>query len=236
MNRALLILFSLSFLLQGCGANKAVIPPSMQEIAIPLPEARAPCPPAKELNKSIIIIDAGHGGEDFGAHSNSRPHYQEKHLNLATARLLKTYLAQQGYKTIMTRSDDCFIGLDERAQFANEKKPTLFVSVHYNSAPSKEAHGIEVYFYRSEQDKKRTKESRLLAECVLDSVLDHTKAKSRGVKHGDFAVIRETKMPAILIEGGFLTNDQEMQRIKDPAYLKKLAWGIAQGIHSYLDQ
>jgi N-acetylmuramoyl-L-alanine amidase len=226
-------------LLTGCASQTTITPLSVPEVIMPPQNSYlvnyTPLSHPKN-QKCLIVIDAGHGGEDFGAHSNTLPHYQEKHLNLSTANLLQTYLSQLGYQTIMTRTDDHFIALDKRADFANEKNPDLFVSVHYNSAPSKEAEGIEVYFYRSEQDKKRTRESRLLAQCVLDDVLESTDAKSRGVKHGNFAVIRQTKMPAILIEGGFLTNDREMQKIKDPVYLKKLAWGIAQGIHSYLDK
>ena len=192
--------------------------------------------PAKSKSNVFIVVDPGHGGEDFGTHSNTKPKYQEKHLNLSTARLLCSYLNKQGYKTVMTRTDDTFISLDQRAEFANAQKPTLFISVHYNSAPSKEAEGIEVFFYKSDDDKVRTRESRLLAKSILDKVLDNTEAKSRGVKDGNFAVIRKTDMPAVLIEGGFLTNDGEMQKIKDPNYVKKLAWGITQGITAYLER
>ena len=118
--------------------------------------------------------------------------------------------------------------------YANNQKSTLFVSLHFNSAPSKEADGIEVYYYRSPDNKERTENSRILAKDVLDNILEQTQAKSRGTKHGNFAVIRQTNMPAILVEGGFLTNDEEMQKIKDPSYLKKLAWGVALGIKDYL--
>lgn len=230
------ILFALLLVLSGCETPKIVGPCGLPE-GIILQDSPPPfvCPQMDKRNsKYLIVIDAGHGGDDFGAHSNHRPYYQEKHLNLSTANLVKTYLSQYGYQTVMTRTRDLFISLDKRAAFANGKKPDLFVSVHYNSAPSKEAEGIEVYFYRSEKDKIRTKESKLLAQCVLEDVIENTRAKSRGVKHGNFAVIRETNMPAILIEGGFLTNDREMEKIKDPVYLKKLAWGIAKGIHEYI--
>lgn len=191
-------------------------------------------PLQKPLKKETIVIDAGHGGEDFGAHSLTTPKYQEKYLNMATALFLKDYLQQMGYRTILTRTQDVFIPLSNRAIFANNLNTDLFVSIHYNSAPSRQAEGIEVYYYKSKEDESRTKHSRLLAENVLNQVVQKTEAKSRGVKHGDFAVIRETKMPAILIEGGFLTNDQEMQKIKDPAYLKRLAWGMAEGINHFL--
>jgi|694.fasta_scaffold04059_15 N-acetylmuramoyl-L-alanine amidase len=230
------IIFFFCLLLTGCVAR----PPIAE---YPYPDRQTICRPKagietrkqENLNKgTLIVIDPGHGGDDFGAHSNTHPRYQEKYLNLSTAKLLNTYLTQKGYRTVMTRQDDTFIALDKRAEFANQKKPAVFVSVHYNSAPSKQAEGVEVYYYRSEENKKRSKDSRLLAQAVLDEVIDNTNAKSRGTKHGDFAVIRETDMAAILVEGGFLTNEKEMQRIRDPMYLKKLAWGIAQGIDNYL--
>jgi N-acetylmuramoyl-L-alanine amidase len=198
-------------------------------------EKRIPCSPPFQATP-LIIIDPGHGGDDFGTHSSSKPKYQEKNLNLTTARFLKSYLDQMGYRTHMTRVKDVFIPLDKRAEIANEKNPQLFVSVHYNSAPSTQAEGIEIYYFRSDEDKVRTKESQQLAQAILDKVLNSTQAKSRGIKHGNFAVIRKTNMPAVLVEGGFLTNDGEMQKIKDASYLRKLAWGIAEGIQEYLEK
>ena len=194
-------------------------------------------PPLKLIEKEdkpLIVIDPGHGGEDFGTQSNSKPKYLEKYLNLATAQILGRFLNQMGYATVFTRTADVFIPLDKRAEFANNKKPYLFVSVHFNSAPSPAAEGIEVFYYRSEEDKERSAQSKVLAKTILDNITLSSQAKSRGVKHGNFAVIRLTNMPAVLVEGGFLTNENEMQRIKDPAYLKKLAWGIALGIQTYI--
>ena len=193
--------------------------------------------PRKNLEKidaPIVMLDAGHGGEDFGTHSSTNPKYQEKSLNLSTTLLVRDFLQQFGYKVILTRKTDFFIPLEKRADLANESKVNLFVSIHYNSAPSKTAQGIEVYYYNSDVDKARTFRSKNLAKKVLDSVLGATQAKSRGIKHGNFAVIRETKMPAVLIEGGFMTNSQEMDKIKDPQYLKQIAWGITLGINEYL--
>lgn len=191
---------------------------------------------AKPKTSQLIVIDPGHGGDDFGTHSTGKKQIHEKHLNLTTARFLKEYLDKMGFSTIMTRNEDVFIALDKRAEFANARRPSLFVSVHYNSAPSKEAEGVEVYYYREEDNKARTHASSKLGKFVLDKVLFTTEAKSRGVKHGNFAVIRETTMPAILVEAGFLTNDSEMQRIKSPAYMKLVALGIAQGIRDYLEK
>jgi N-acetylmuramoyl-L-alanine amidase len=138
------------------------------------------------------------------------------------------------YEVVLTRSDDTFISLDRRASFANEQKPRLFVSIHFNSAPSTDAEGIEVFYYRNEENKPRMNKSKVLAQCILDKTIQNTKAKSRGVKHGNYAVIRETNMPAVLIEGGFLTCTSEMEKIKNASYLKSLAFGIAQGVQDYL--
>jgi N-acetylmuramoyl-L-alanine amidase len=188
----------------------------------------------KAYNQGIIVLDPGHGGEDFGTHSNGEPVFHEKHLNLSTTQIVRSYLQQFGYKVVMTRNDDTFIPLDQRALFANRQAPKLFVSIHYNSAPSEEAEGIEVFYYKDDDDKQRVATSKALAQCVLDKTIQNTKAKSRGVKHGNYAVIRETDMPAVLIEGGFLTNKSEAQKIVNSAYMKSLALGIAQGIRDYL--
>lgn len=188
-----------------------------------------------------IMIDAGHGGHDIGTQSISKPRYQEKSLNLVTAKFVRDFLEQLGYQVIMTREEDKFISLDKRAQMANELKPTLFVSIHYNSAPIAEAQGIEVFFYQSKEDhnkkeKDRVAKSRRLAHSVLKNVVHETKAKSRGVKHGNYLVIRETAVPAILVEGGFVSNESELQNLKDPVYLKRLSWGIVRGIEEYLNK
>ncbi len=192
--------------------------------------------PPPLIQKSFIMIDPGHGGHDVGTQSISKPRYQEKSLNLVTAKFVRGYLQQLGYRVVMTREDDQFVSLDKRALVANEQKPALFVSIHYNSAPSAEAQGVEVFFYQSKEQKSRMQKSKRLAQSILKNVLAQTQAKSRGVKHGNYAVIRETAMPAVLIEGGFVTNEAELQQLKDPNYLKKIAWGIVRGIDEYVDK
>lgn len=230
----LLKLLLLFFTLTGCQSHVPV-----EELPIYYEKPKEIYSPVYRMDPpkmtQLIVIDPGHGGEDFGTHSLIKPTYQEKSLNLATAHMLQEILQQKGYQTLMTRSDDRFISLGARAKFANLRQPLLFISVHFNSAPSRQAQGIEVYYYKSEVDKGRTSKSKKLAELVLGSILTQTNGKSRGVKPGDFAVIRETNMPAILVEGGFLTNEEEMKKIKDPAYLKKLAYGMAQGIQSFMN-
>jgi len=222
--------------LSGCSKSihhERVYPPKKGEGIGEKERFVAPLPPSKE-SSLLIVIDPGHGGKDQGTQSLEGPKYFEKNLTLPTAQILNTYLQGFGYKTIMTRRDDLFVPLKERADFANQRKSYLFVSVHYNAAENSKAHGIEVYYYESADNKERSDKSKALANFVLEGVINNTKGKSRGVKHGNFAVIRETQMPAILIEGGFMTNSDEMQKIKDVAYMKQLAWGIAQGIKQYI--
>lgn len=239
----LFIFLTTLFLSVGChrpvrAALIEVPAPNIAPVYPPIPTAKRTLRKESSFSlvskKDIIIIDPGHGGEDFGTHSLTKPKYQEKYLNLSTALLVKEYLEKMGYKPILTRATDVFITLENRAEIANKRNADLFVSVHYNSAPSSQADGIEVYYYQSDKNPKRSKASKKLAEVTLKYVLENTKAKSRGVKNGNFAVIRETEMPAILVEGGFLTNEQEMDKIKDPTYMKSLAWGIAQGIDEFL--
>lgn len=181
-----------------------------------------------------IIIDPGHGGDDLGAKSTTMPVYSEKNFNLVTARFLQTSLQQLGHPTILTREKDVFVGLSQRAAIATKPGSEIFVSVHFNAAQSPDAEGIEVFYYDDKKDPTRTKASKALAQAIFTKVLAATHARSRGVKHGNYHVIRETAVPAILIEGGFLTNPNELASIKDPTYLKKLAWGAAQGIDQYL--
>lgn len=183
--------------------------------------------------KPIVMIDPGHGGKDVGAVTPTKPEYQEKNLNLASARMVETFLRQKGFRTVMTRSDDTFVSLDDRVEATKKAAAKLFVSIHFNSAPSKSAKGIEVFYYESDKDKERSKQSKALAQVALNKIIAATGAESRGVKHGNFAVIRNNSVPAILIEGGFMTNEQEMNRIKDPVYMKKFSFAIAEAIETY---
>lgn len=231
--RLLSLLIAALFLFSGCSAHRSKrisSPPVLtkQDKTVAWSE-----PPMKRGTRGLIVIDPGHGGEDQGTKSLIKPIYAEKNLNLRTAKMLSLFLENVGFKTILTRTDDTFVPLKERATFANERRPLLFVSVHFNAAPSTEAKGVEIFYFKSEENKNRTKASRSLANYILGDVLEITKAPSRGVKHGNYAVIRETDMPAVLVEGGFLSNSEDLQKLKDPAYLKLIAKGIADGIDKW---
>lgn len=227
------ICLPLLIILSGCSHHRTVQVPneadSKRSREIAFEEALK-----KSRQRIKIVIDAGHGGEDFGCHSQSGTKLHEKHLTLTLANMVERYLNYQGYTIVMTRTDDTFIPLKKRSQIANDDKVDLFVSVHFNSASNKKAEGIEVFYYKTEQSSKRSERSKEIATLVLDQLIVHTQAKSRGVKHGNFSVIRETKMPAILVEAGFLTNEAEMEKIRNTSYMQNLAQAIAKGVHEYL--
>ncbi len=186
--------------------------------------------PTKTNNKQLIVIDPGHGGFDIGAKIKS---IKEKALALKTATLVKQCLHQKGYRVILTRSRDVFISLSKRTNIANDTKSKLFVSIHFNAFKNPQAKGIEIYYY-NKGPKWRQNASKKLADTVLRGVIASTNAKDRGVKTGNFHVIRETNMPAILIEGGFITNPQEYSNLANQQYVEKMARSIADGIEKYL--
>jgi N-acetylmuramoyl-L-alanine amidase len=179
-----------------------------------------------------VVIDPGHGGTDRGARGKT-PFCEEKRVCLQTARLVKKYLDQLGYHVVMTRNTDAFIPLSKRVEIASQSGSSAFVSIHYNSSRNPIAQGIEIFFYDSKEDRTRSIASKKLADAILPRLIRRTAAQSRGVKKGNFYVIRETTMPAILVEGGFISNPQERSLLKDRAYQEKIARGIADGIDQY---
>lgn len=179
-----------------------------------------------------IVIDVGHGGTDRGARGHI-PYCEEKKICLLTARLVKQYLDQLGYHVVMTRNTDDFVSLPKRVEIASQAQANIFVSVHFNSSRSVEAQGIEVFFHDTKENRNRATASRKLADSILSRVIRRTSASSRGVKKGNFYVIRETDMPAVLVEGGFISNAEERALLKSRDYQEKIARGIADGIDQY---
>ncbi len=179
--------------------------------------------------KPLIFLDPGHGAFDQGAQSFG---CEEKNLCLLTALHLKDLLVHKGYRIELTRSQDAFVSLEKRTELANASHCELFVSLHYNAAKSKDASGIEV-FYSESGGSHRNTHSKRLAQSVLTRMVQETGAKSRGVKAGNFHVIRETKMPAILVEGGFMTHPIEGKMLTSLDYIHQLARGIAEGVDRY---
>ncbi len=200
--------------------------------------SREPVTFNKSVHKSregLIVIDAGHGGKDEGT-ANHKEHYEEKSLTLATAILVQSQLRKLGYKTMLTRQTDVFVPLLKRSELANSHQAKVFISIHYNYSQNPLALGTEVYYYVDKKGFKRTNLSKTLGEELLVNLKTEANIISRGVKVGNFSVIRETKMPAVLIEVGFLSNPKERERLLDPRNRMKIAKGIALGIHSYLNK
>ena len=172
---------------------------------------------------STVVIDAGHGGFDRGGiRANIIP---EKGVALDVARRLRTYLADAGLRTIMTRSQDTFVTLDRRVAIANGQRRAIFVSIHFNSAPRRGADGIET-FYGSPRAKK-------LASLIQRYAMKTTSGENRGIKRARFYVLRGSRIPAVLIECGFLTNPQDARRASRPAWRDQLARQIARAIIEY---
>lgn len=180
--------------------------------------------------KPLIVLDAGHGGYDEGAKVKT---FMEKKVTLSTTMLIKQYLEEMGYRVILTRSRDIFLPLSQRVSIANKTQGAVFVSIHYNASSSSSAKGIEVYYCQTSET-KRTRDSKRLANCILPCLIDQTDAVSRGVKQAKFLVIKDTQMPAVLVEAGFVTNREERLLLRDKDYLDRIAKGIADGINKYL--
>ncbi len=168
----------------------------------------------------VIVLDAGHGGKDSGAICNG---IQEKDLNLKVALQMEKILQANGYSVVMTRREDKYLTLEERVAVAHASQADLFVSVHANAARNQSAHGVEVFHHHS-----ASHQSVNLARHVSSRLGDL--ARNRGVKSADFYVLRKTKMPAILVEVGFLTNEYEALRLCTSSYVQQIADSIADGI------
>lgn len=175
-----------------------------------------------------VVLDAGHGGTDPGAIQGDAV---EKEITLEITKRTKELLEDSGYKVGMTREEDNRVELGDRAAFANKRNAEVFVSIHCNASENHKGNGIETFY--AEQ---KGSEDQLLAEMIQSAVMEHTGANDRGIKTADYTVIVRTKMLAVLIEVGFLTDEAEKEMLQDEEYQKKLAQGIAEGVIRYLNQ
>lgn len=177
---------------------------------------------ASAANFRTVVIDAGHGGHDNGGQWGR---VYEKHLALDTAYRLESKLKSLGYQTVMTRRSDYFISLPQRVSTANRYKNAIFVSIHYNYTWKQQVSGLETFY--------STEEGRRLAHLVQNSLIRRTKTVDRSAKYARFYVIRNTTLPAILVEGGFVSNATERDRMKSGWFRESIAQGIVDGIQSY---
>ena len=169
-----------------------------------------------------VVIDAGHGGRDLGGQWGR---VYEKHLALDTSVRLEKHLKSMGYRTVMTRRGDYFLTLPQRCQIANRYRDAIFVSVHFNYTWKQDVSGLETFYHNSEGQK--------IANQVQNCLIRYTRAIDRDEKFARFYVIRNTNMPSILVEGGFVSNEAERNRMKSARFREALARAIADGIQRY---
>src|SRR6059058_228538 len=196
-----------------------------------------------------IVVDPGHGGHDKGQVSR---YGAEKEFALDVARKLRPLLQAKGLRVIMTREGDYFVPLEVRAKIANAARNSIFVSIHFNAtndnpnatgfeifsftprgAPSTSDSAVALSSFNMQPGSEVDAQSMALSACIYHSLLGHITEYDRGIKRARFAVLRLTKVPAVLIEGGFLTERGESRLISNKDWRGKLAAAIGVGIESY---
>lgn len=181
---------------------------------------------SKERGKAVVMLDAGHGGSDTGAIGVTGVF--EKDITLQVTLDVARSLRNLGYEVELTRDADRFVSLGERADFANELLPMVFVSIHANSIEDPAFTGVMTFHFNG------AVEASALASSIQHQLLSSTGAVDRKVRTANFFVLRETVVPAVLVEIGFLTNTLEEQKLRDPFYQQRIVDGVARGIDQYL--
>ncbi|KIE48273.1 N-acetylmuramoyl-L-alanine amidase family protein [Clostridium argentinense CDC 2741] len=177
-----------------------------------------------------VFIDPGHGGSDPGAIGLNK--LTEKEVTLAVGMKVKSKLEAQGIKVQISRTTDVFVDLSPRAQMANIFGADAFVSIHNNSFGDRSVSGTETYVYTGTGE--RINESKKLAGLVQNNLLNNLGSKNRGVKSADFAVVRQTYMPAILAELEFISNPTVEEKMRTDKFREDCANAIVAGVLSYL--
>lgn len=223
----------------------------------------------KSQTAKIIVLDAGHGGEDPGAIGPTGT--KEKDINLAiTLALKKLFDKDKNYKVILTRNDDTFIPLAERTNIANENKADLFISIHNNANFKKEISGFEIYFlseHASDSEAASTailensvislenkpkgdkeilqnmlwsmvvneyiNESSELSSFISCEATGRLKIPNRGIKQANFFVLRGAQMPAVLVEGAYLSNYSDEAKLNMKNFQLSIADAIYEGVKKY---
>ena len=169
---------------------------------------------------TTVVVDAGHGGKDTGAYR--RFGGAEKLATLDVAKRLDRKLRESQIKTVMTRTSDVFIPLDERVAIENRQSNAIFVSIHFNDSRRRGIHGFETYYYSASAEE--------LARRIQTKLLTIPHSAGRGVHTANYRVLRNAKYPAVLVECGFLSNRAEGGEARDAEYREMLADRIAEAI------
>src|ERR1700722_5179094 len=206
--------------------------------------------PARIVAKPVrtVVLDAGHGGFDQGAQSILG---NEKDFALDVVQRARDLLLKAGFNVRLTRSADVFVRLEDRVAFGNRQSNAVFVSVHFNAGAREEAGGLETYSlaprgvpstnslnltlsdFQPGIGNLRDPENIALATAMHTALITRVGGNDRGIKRARFIVLRDSNIPGVLIEGGFLTNPVDRVRIAPPIYRQLLAQAILQGILSY---
>ena len=179
--------------------------------------------PKRPPIKNKVVLDPGHGGTDYGA---IREGINEKDITLDLAQRVASILKSKGYRYAMTRTDDIYLGLQDRCDYTEAENPEIFVSIHVNSAVATEPSGLETHYYHEE--------SKELAETIQKHLVKNIDSKDRGIIKSKFYVINHTDVPAVLVETGFLSNPDERAELVTEKRKDATAKAIAEGIIEYL--
>ena len=181
----------------------------------------------------LVVIDAGHGGDDPGAvgyNNSGKAVAYESHINLAIALIVGDILEENGVEVIYTRDTDDYISLQERSEIANNSECDMFVSIHCNSIESADINGTQVYYHPSSEI------GTILAENIYDNVVDMTGLAPKFTQNGSHLyVIRTTTSPAVLVETAFISNESDRNYLLSKTGQKTLGEAIARGILETLD-
>ncbi|MGB4285771.1 MAG: N-acetylmuramoyl-L-alanine amidase [Bacillota bacterium] len=177
---------------------------------------------------AVVVLDAGHGGNDPGAVGPKGT--READINLAVVERIRVELERQGIRAEVTRDGDTFVSLQDRAARANAANAAVFISIHCNSAANSEAHGTEVYFCTG------SRRGEALARAIHGPLIKAGGLFDRGVKGAGYYVLRHTKMPVALVELAFISNEKEERLLRDEAFQAKVAKAIAEGIMEYRER
>ena len=196
----------------------------------------------------LVVIDPGHGGQDSGAMCAG---IQEKDLTLDIGQRVDRLLQAQAVATLMTRTGDTYVSLADRAAVTNRSRDCIFVSIHFNEGTKGASAGVETYYadhqaaqrppiaswlpflQRAAFDTTSDVESESLAGFIQEALVARTQAVDRGTKTGQFFVITNVHHPAVLVEGGFLSNKDDVARLTSIDYREQMATAITEGILRY---
>ena len=217
-------------------------------LPVPMHPALAPQQPtARGERPLVVVLDPGHGGQDSGAMCGS---VMEKDLTLDVALRAELLLRAEGYATVLTRENDRYLSLAERAAVGNREADSLFVSIHFNDGERATASGVETYyalrqsaartgffswlpFLRRPDSASLAARSESLARFIQAALVERTRAVNRGIKSEQFYVIANVQHPAALVEGGFITNKSDVTRLTTTEYRQQIALAISDGVHRY---